>query len=181
MCRLRTRILLLVGLVFRGFGLIGLLAVPPLDGFVMNRVLGDYFETLLYKIFVSIDEHTTIAEVNDLQLLITTLVSIFIACEYFTNRFTTSAGKSLYNVCLLNSFMLSQNAVSVFCRLGFAHKRTTGLEQTALHISWADYKRFIHLLTSVIFIFVVAQHFHQQFLMAQQQMQQQHWMHHRLG
>ena len=39
------------------------ISVPPLDGFVMNRVLGDYFETLLYKIFVSIDEHTTVAEV----------------------------------------------------------------------------------------------------------------------
>ena len=32
----------------------------------MNRVLGDYFETLLYKIFVSIDEHTNIAEVGDI-------------------------------------------------------------------------------------------------------------------
>ena len=31
----------------------------------MNRVLGDYFETLLYKIFVSIDEHTNIAEVSE--------------------------------------------------------------------------------------------------------------------
>lgn len=38
--------------------------VPPLEGFVMNRVLGDYFETLLYKIFVSLDEHTPIREVN---------------------------------------------------------------------------------------------------------------------
>ncbi len=38
--------------------------VPPLEGFVMNRVLGDYFETLLYKIFVSIDENTTVAEVR---------------------------------------------------------------------------------------------------------------------
>lgn len=38
--------------------------VPPLQGFVMNRVLGDYFETLLYKIFVSIDEHTTVGEVD---------------------------------------------------------------------------------------------------------------------
>lgn len=38
-------------------------SVPPLEGFVMNRVLGDYFETLLYKIFVSIDEHTTVSEV----------------------------------------------------------------------------------------------------------------------
>lgn len=37
--------------------------VPPLQGFVMNRVLGDYFETLLYKIFVSIDEHITVDEV----------------------------------------------------------------------------------------------------------------------
>ena len=38
--------------------------VPPLEGFVMNRVLGDYLETLLYKIFVSIDEHTTVSEVK---------------------------------------------------------------------------------------------------------------------
>ena len=44
------------------------LSVPPLEGFVMNRVLGDYFETLLYKIFVSIDEHTTVAEVGSLSL-----------------------------------------------------------------------------------------------------------------
>lgn len=47
--------------------------VPPLEGFVMNRVLGDYFETLLYKIFVSIDEHTKVAEVrqcvHDLHIL----------------------------------------------------------------------------------------------------------------
>lgn len=39
------------------------IVVPTLTSFVMNRVLGDYFETLLYKIFVSIDEHTTLAEV----------------------------------------------------------------------------------------------------------------------
>lgn len=39
------------------------IVVPPLEGFVMNRVLGDYFETLLYKIFVSIDEHTSVGEV----------------------------------------------------------------------------------------------------------------------
>jgi len=43
--------------------LVVLLAVPPLEGFVMNRVTGDYFETLLYKIFVSIDERTSISEV----------------------------------------------------------------------------------------------------------------------
>lgn len=38
-------------------------SVPPLQGFVMNRLTGDYFESLLYKIFVSIDEHTSISEV----------------------------------------------------------------------------------------------------------------------
>ena len=37
--------------------------VAPLDGFVMNRVLGDYFETLLYKIFVAIDDQTSVKEV----------------------------------------------------------------------------------------------------------------------
>lgn len=47
-------------------------SVPPLEGFVMNRVLGDYFETLLYKIFVSIDEHTTVSEVS-VTLVITHL------------------------------------------------------------------------------------------------------------
>ena len=41
--------------------------VPPLEGFVMNRVLGDYLETLLYKIFVSIDEHTSVKEVRRLH------------------------------------------------------------------------------------------------------------------
>lgn len=29
----------------------------------MNRVLGDYFENLLYQIFVAIDEQTTVREV----------------------------------------------------------------------------------------------------------------------
>ena len=43
-------------------------SVPPLENFVMNRVLGDYFETLLYKIFVSIDEHTTVAEVGIIMI-----------------------------------------------------------------------------------------------------------------
>jgi hypothetical protein len=41
-----------------------LVQVPPLEGFVMNRVAGDYLETLLYKIFVSIDENTTVGEVH---------------------------------------------------------------------------------------------------------------------
>lgn len=76
--------------------------VPPLEGFVMNRVLGDYLETLLYKIFVSIDEHTTVAELaNILQV----------------------------------DLELVKNAVSMYCRLGFAKKK--GQDDTSqLHPSW---------------------------------------------
>lgn len=36
--------------------------VPPLENFVMNRVLGDYFENLLYNVFVSINERTTVEQ-----------------------------------------------------------------------------------------------------------------------
>ncbi|XP_014670836.1 PREDICTED: protein FAM91A1-like [Priapulus caudatus] len=82
------------------------ITVPPLEGFVMNRVLGDYFETLLYKIFVSIDEHTNIAE--------------------------------LANVLEID-LGLVKNAVSVFCRLSFARKKTSDLELANLHPSWNDY------------------------------------------
>ncbi|KAG5880597.1 hypothetical protein JTB14_002402 [Gonioctena quinquepunctata] len=48
--------------------------VPPLQGFVMNRIMGDYFETLLYKIFVSIDEHTTVGELAGVLQVDTELV-----------------------------------------------------------------------------------------------------------
>ncbi|XP_054708527.1 protein FAM91A1-like [Uloborus diversus] len=75
--------------------------VPPLEGFVMNRVLGDYLETLLYKIFVSIDEHTTVAELSNILQVDLDLV---------------------------------KNAVSMYCRLGFARKK--GLEESSLHPSW---------------------------------------------
>jgi hypothetical protein len=37
-------------------------AVPPLEGFVMNRVSGDPFEKLLYKIWVSVDERTSMQQ-----------------------------------------------------------------------------------------------------------------------
>ncbi|XP_070555976.1 protein FAM91A1-like isoform X1 [Ptychodera flava] len=79
--------------------------VPPLEGFVMNRVTGDYFETLLYKIFVSIDEHTNIAELaNVLQI----------------------------------DLQLVKNAVSVYCRLGFARKKGVDTDSSNVHPSWRD-------------------------------------------
>lgn len=70
----------------------------------MNRVSGDYFENLLYKIFVSADEHMTMSELS--QMLQISLDTV-------------------------------KQAVSFFCRLGFAHKKadTTIIET---HSTWED-------------------------------------------
>ena len=59
------------------------ISVPPLgDGFVMNRVQGDYFENLLYQIFVSVDERSTLLQIaNVLQIdlqSVKTAVSVYI-------------------------------------------------------------------------------------------------------
>lgn len=77
-------------------------SIPPLKNFVMNRVSGDYFENLLYKVFVTADEHMTISELATmLQINLDTV----------------------------------KHAVSLFCRLGFAKKKTR-LELTNHHASW---------------------------------------------
>ncbi|KAK2724345.1 hypothetical protein QYM36_001003 [Artemia franciscana] len=78
-------------------------SIPPLQGFVMNRVLGDYMETLLYKISVSMDEKTTVSE---LAILLNIDVSD------------------------------AQNAISLFCRLGFAKKKKFEDPSMRLHYSW---------------------------------------------
>ncbi|VDQ08972.1 unnamed protein product [Trichobilharzia regenti] len=41
------------------------ICVPTLEGFVMNRISGDIRENLLYKIFVTADENTSISELAD--------------------------------------------------------------------------------------------------------------------
>ncbi|XP_061181640.1 protein FAM91A1-like [Saccostrea echinata] len=80
--------------------------VPPLEGFVMNRVLGDYLETLLYKIFVSIDEHTAVSE--------------------------------LAHVLQIDSELV-KNAISMYCRLGFAKKKgAENINAEDLHPSWIN-------------------------------------------
>ncbi|XP_060576810.1 protein FAM91A1-like, partial [Ruditapes philippinarum] len=81
--------------------------LPPLENFVMNRVLGDYFETLLYKIFVSIDEHTTVAELSNVLQIDLQLVKM---------------------------------AVSMYCRLGFAKKKGSEVNEDELHPSWKDFR-----------------------------------------
>uniref|UniRef100_A0A2R5LL69 Protein FAM91A1 n=1 Tax=Ornithodoros turicata TaxID=34597 RepID=A0A2R5LL69_9ACAR len=77
------------------------ISVPPLEGFVMNRVLGDYFETLLYKIFVSIDGQTPLSELGGVLQI---------------------------------DLQLVKNAVSMYCRLGFAVKKIK--EAGEYHLSW---------------------------------------------
>lgn len=80
-----------------------LIYIPPLEGFVMNRTTGDYFETLLYKIFVSIDEKTTIAELAKILQIDSRLV---------------------------------KNAISMYCRLGFAFKKNNDVNVNDCHDSW---------------------------------------------
>lgn len=83
------------------------ICIPPLKHFVMNRVSGDDFENLLYKIFVSADEYTTISE--------------------------------LAHMIQIDLDEIKQ-AVSLFCRLGFAQKKTT-VEVPNPHPSWEEEKR----------------------------------------
>lgn len=80
--------------------------VPPLEGFVMNRVLGDYLETLLYKIFVSIDENTPVVELANVLEIDVNLV---------------------------------RDAVSLYCRLGFAKKKNSEMDSNDLHPSWYEH------------------------------------------
>lgn len=81
-----------------------LMIMPPLEGFVMNRVTGDYFETLLYKIFVSLDEQTTVGEMASLLQIDLALV---------------------------------KDAVSLYCRLGFARKKNADQpDSETTHPSW---------------------------------------------
>lgn len=39
--------------------------LTSLEGFVMNRVRGDFMETMLYKIFVTLDERTPVAQLAE--------------------------------------------------------------------------------------------------------------------
>ena len=52
------------------------LSVPTLDGFIMNRVTGDSYETLLYKIFVSLDPQTCVKQLA---------IDLAVGVEYVVN------------------------------------------------------------------------------------------------
>ena len=73
--------------------------VPPLEGFVMNRVTGDPLESLLYRVFVSIDEHSTVAELasvlaSPLQL-VTLALSLFCRLGFAQRKPQTTIGAGI--------------------------------------------------------------------------------------
>ncbi|CDW57850.1 protein FAM91A1 [Trichuris trichiura] len=75
--------------------------VPTLDGFVMNRVTGDYFETVMYKVFVSIDQNTTVEELaHVLQLdvnLVQNAVSVFYQLGFAHRKNQNNSTDSISN------------------------------------------------------------------------------------
>lgn len=58
------------------------ISIPPLKNFIMNRVTGDYFESLCYKIFVTADEAMKISELAHLNQIdldtVKNVVSLFV-------------------------------------------------------------------------------------------------------
>ena len=105
----------------------------------MNRVLGDYFETLLYKIFVSIDENTTVAEVSQLWLelfrknAITLILAWFHTCYcidcllFFSPSYISLSYFQLAKI-LEVDIKLVKNCFSILCRLGFAKKKNNEMD-----------------------------------------------------
>eukprot|EP01114_Cavostelium_apophysatum_P023794 TRINITY_DN9078_c0_g1_i1.p1 TRINITY_DN9078_c0_g1~~TRINITY_DN9078_c0_g1_i1.p1 ORF type:complete len:782 (+),score=207.84 TRINITY_DN9078_c0_g1_i1:79-2424(+) len=98
------------------------LSLPPLEGFVMNRVSGDHFENLLYKVFVSTDERTSIeklAAILDIDIeMVKQAASIFCRLGFAKKKnveplvlseelqfgsFTSSTGKWHYSWLELNN------------------------------------------------------------------------------
>lgn len=75
--------------------------VPPLEGFVMNRITGDYFETLLYKLFVSIDDRTSLGELASLleiELdLVLNAVSLYCRLSIAKKKIQTNANELYYH------------------------------------------------------------------------------------
>jgi hypothetical protein len=58
------------------------ISIPPLKNFIMNRVSGDYFESLCYKIFVTADEAMKISELAHLNQIdldtVKNIISLFV-------------------------------------------------------------------------------------------------------
>lgn len=74
--------------------------LPPLEGFVMNRTMGDYFETLLYKLFVSIDERVSLGELAALLQIDIDLVinAVSVYCRLaFTKKKNSNSSNVKYD------------------------------------------------------------------------------------
>lgn len=98
--------------------------VSTLEGFVMNRVMGDYLEKLLYKILVSIDQQTSVGEV---------FTYFCSTCNFFT-ELSQNFFFQLATLLQIDSNSVKK-AVALFCRLNLAKKKNV-VENT--HPSWNE-------------------------------------------
>ena len=105
------------------------IVVPPLQGFVMNRVQGDYFETLLYKIFVSIDEHTNIEELASVLQVDLELVKVGVASCHMMSGCGLLLCTCLY-YCATGLFLLVSGHVTVCARAAMSGLRPIVLRET---------------------------------------------------
>ena len=108
----------------------------------MNRTLGDYFETLLYKVYIvcSIVQTFICLSIKFHQNDYSMLFQIFVSIDEHTTL------KELANVLEIDVRHV-QDAVSLYCRLGFARKKNAELDNNDLHPSWYT-KCEIYRLTS---------------------------------
>ena len=119
------------------------IVVPPLQGFVMNRVQGDYFETLLYKIFVSIDEHTNIEELSSVLQVDLELVKVGVASCHVMEWVWFYCFAHVCTTELLAVFLLVSGHVTVCARASVSALRPVALRETGRGMS---HSHICHLL-----------------------------------
>ena len=126
------------------------IVVPPLQGFVMNRVQGDYFETLLYKIFVSIDEHTNIEELSSVLQVDLELVKVGVASCHVMEWVWFYCFAHVCTTELLAVFLLVSGHVTVCARAAVSALRPVALRETGHGMS---HSHICHLLPPSLFLF----------------------------
>ena len=113
----------------------------------MNRTLGDYFETLLYKVNIICSYIIVIYSYKTIGIRLSIKLnqnrcSIFFQIFVSIDEHTTL--KELANVLEIDVRHV-QDAVSLYCRLGFARKKNAELDNNDLHPSWYIESRICRL------------------------------------
>jgi len=101
----------------------------------MNRVQGDYFETLLYKIFVSIDEHTNIEELSSVLQVDLELVKVGVASCHVMEWVWFYCFAHVCTTKLLAVFLLVSGHVTVCARAAVSVLRPVASRETGHRIS----------------------------------------------